>query len=207
MKNIPFSVRVIYILTSIIYYLTIVSFAIVIFWSLAVLTGILKTDLQMNVQMPVEVNFNEIGSGAFKGQVIKMEIVEATGKVHFIDTPAKLAKRFVLSMLVIFPFVFWMVHLFYGFIKNVNSGRVFDKKNYLYLKRIAFGLISFWFFMVVYTQIFYHGMVKHFQFENVEITSGGNKFEGVLVAGILTLVLSHVFSKGQEIEAENELTI
>lgn len=207
MKKIPLSVRIIYVLTSIVYYLCIVAFAIVVLFSIGILTGFLKNDLQLHVEMPVEVNFTEMGKGVFQSSTIDIEIVEAVGKVHFINTPWNLGRLLVLPLLVIFPFIFWLVHQFYAFIKNVKNGQVFAENNFRYLKKIGYGLMVLWFILVVYMQIFYHTMVSKFIFENLEITSTERWFEGILVAGILTLVVSHILSKGHEIEAENELTI
>ena len=207
MSKIPFSVRIIYILTLVIYYLTLISFSLVILWSLAILTGILDTDLQLHIKMPVEVNFNETGTAVINSTLVQIEIVEAVGKVHLINTPWKVAQILVLPILVIFPFLFWMVHQFYLFIRNVKNGQVFAEKNFRYLKKIGFGLMALWLVIVVYMQFLYHTSVKFFRFENIEITSNKLWFEEFLIAGILTLVLSHVFFKGREIEAENELTI
>jgi hypothetical protein len=207
MKKIPLSVRIIHILTLIVYYLTIVTFSLVILWSLAIFTGILDTDLQLHIKMPVEVNFNETGTGVFLSTPVDVEIVEAVGKVHLINTPWKVARILMVPLLVIFPFLFWIVHQFYRFIINVKNGHVFADKNFRYLKKIGFGLIGLWLVMVIYMQLLYHTTVKFFRFENVEITSNNLWFEEFLIAGVFTLVLSHVFFRGREIEAENELTI
>ncbi len=207
MNKIPLSVRIIYVLTSIVYYLCIILSSLVVLLSAAILSGILQNDLQLHVAMPVEVNFSETGIGYFQSSPMDIEIVEATGKVHFIDTPWNLGRILVIPLLIVFPSIFWLVRQFYLFIRNVKNGRVFDEGNYKYLKKIGFGLMGLWLVMILYMQIFYYTMVNKFSFENVEITSQERWFEGILLAGIITMVLSHVFSKGSEIEAENELTI
>ena len=207
MKTVPLSIRIIHILTVIVYYLSMVACGLVILISLAIFTGILKDDLQLHVEMPVEVDFKEIGQGRFASKSIDLEIVEATGKVHFINTPWNLGRILAIPLVIIIPFIFLLIRQFYLFIRNVKKGNVFDENNFKMLRKIGFGLMGLWFIMIVYMQIFYYSMVKHFRFNNIEITSNERWFEGILVAGILTLVLSHVFMKGREIEAENELTI
>jgi len=170
MKKIPLSVRIIHILTTIVYYISMVTCCLAILLSLAIFTGILKKDLQLHVEMPVEVDFDEIGSGTFKSSSIDVEIVEASGKVHFIDTPWKLARILVIPLMLVFPFMFWLVRQFYLFIKNVKNGQVFAESNFKFLRKIGFGLMSLWLVMVVYMQVFYHSIVKNFRFENIEIT-------------------------------------
>ena len=163
-------------------------------------------DLQLHVEMPVEVNFEEIGDAYFKGQKIDVEIVEAVGKVHFIDTPPKLARRLAIPLFIV-PCLFWLVYLFHRFMRNVSEGRIFEKRNFELLRMLGYSLMGLWLIMVVSMQIFKYTVVNNFTFDQIEITDTSRWFGGVLVGGLFTLVLAHVFLKGRELEEENELTV
>lgn len=208
MQKKPLSIRIIYILTSIIYYISFVGCLFAVILGLTILTGLFNlNDLQLHVDMPVEVNFEEVGKAYFDGEEIEVEVVEAVGKVHFIDTPPKLARRLAIPLVVIFPFLFWLVYLFHRFIRNVSEGRYFEKRNFQLLRILGYSLMGLWLLMVIYMQIFKYTMVNSFSFKLIETGGDSRWFGGIFVGGLFTLVLAQVFLKGRELEEENELTI
>ena len=207
MQKTPLSIRILYILTSIVYYISAVVSAIGFFLALAILFGIIQNGLQLHVDMPVEMNPQEIGSAYFDGQKMDVEIVEVVGKVHFIDTYPKLARRLAIPLLIVFPYLFWLVFLFHRFMRNVSEGRTFEIRNFQLLRMLGYSLIGLWLITVVYMQIFNYTIVNTFSFESIEITNEERWYEGILIGGLCTLVLAHVFLKGRELEIENELTI
>jgi hypothetical protein len=207
MQKTPLSIRVIYILTSIVYYLTILVSSLGVILAMAILLGFLKSDLQLHVEMPVEVNFDEVGTASINGHKIDVEIVEAIGKVHFIDTPSFLARRLTIPLLMVFPIVFWLVYLFHRFMRNVREGNIFIERNFKLLRILGYSLIGLWLIMVIYMQVVRYTLVNDFVFEQIEITNNSRWFAGIFVGGLFTLVLSQVFLKGLEIQKENELTI
>ncbi len=207
MQKVPLSIRIIYILTSIIYYLTALISVLGTLLAFAILFGLLQNGLQLHVDMPVEMNFEEVGYAYFKGEKVEIEIVETIGKVHFIDTNPKLARRLAIPLLIVFPYLFWLVFLFHRFIRNVREGRTFAIRNIQLLRMLGYGLIGLWLIMVIYMQIFQYTIVSKFSFDMIEITDNERWYGGILLGGIFTLVLAHVFLKGRELEEENKLTI
>ena len=207
MQKTPVTIRIIYVLTSIVYYLSAAICFLGTLAAIAVLLGFINTGLQLHVDMPVEVNFNEKGTTIFNGESTPIQIVEAIGKVHFVDTPPELARRLAIPLIVVFPVLFWLIFLFHRFIRNVREGRVFIRRNYILLRRLGFSLMGLWFLMVIYMQLFFYLLVVRFNFEQLEITANSRWFAGIFVGGLFVLVLSEVFLKGNEIETENELTI
>ncbi len=207
MQKVPLSIRIIYILTSIIYYLTALISVLGTLLAFAILFGLIQNGLQLHVDMPVEMNFEEVGYAYFKGEKMEIEIVETIGKVHFIDTNPKLARRLAIPLLIVFPYLFWLVFLFHRFIRNVREGRTFAIRNIQLLRMLGYGLIGLWLIMVIYMQIFQYTIVSKFSFDMIEITDNERWYGGILLGGIFTLVLAHVFLKGRELEEENKLTI
>lgn len=207
MQKVPLSIRIIYILTSIIYYLSALISVLGILFAFAILFGFLKDGLQLHIDMPVEVNIEEVGSAYFKGQKMEIQIVEAIGKVHFIDTPSNLARRLVIPMLIVFPLLFWLVFLFHRFMRNVREGRIFVKRNFQLLRMLGYSLMGLWLFTVLYMQIMKHTIVQSFIFEQIVISDSSRWFGGIFIGGLFTLVLAHIFLKGMQLEEENELTI
>ena len=207
MSKTPLSIRIIYILTSIVYYISAVVCSLGVILALAILLGFLQNDLQLHVDMPVKVDFKEVGSAWFDGQEMEVEIVEAVGSVHLIDTNAKLAQRLAIPLLIIFPYLFWLVFLFHRFMRNVSEGRTFEIRNFQLLRMLGYSLMGLWLLTVVYMQVFKFTVVQNFSFDMINVTDENRWFGGLLLAGLFTLVLAHVFLKGRELEIENELTI
>lgn len=207
MQKTPLSIRIIYILTSIVYYLTIITASFGIIFALGLLVGLWGDDVQLHTQMPYEAKILETGTAMYWGQEIQIELVEASGKFHFVDTPAFVARTNAIPMFAIFPLMFWIVFLFHRFIRNVSEGKIFDARNFYLLRKLSYVLTGLWFFTVVYFQILQRVIFREMSFNNIEFSLNTNWFAELLIGALFTWVLSHIFLKGLELKEENELTI
>ncbi len=208
MQKSPLSIRVIYILTSLFYYLTIVISSFGVIFALGLLIGFWGDNVQLTTEIPLKANFEEVGQINFLGTDVKVEVVDAVGKFHFIDTPPIVARTLAIPMLVLFPILFWLVFLFHRFIRNVSEGRIFDKSNFELLQRLGFGLVILWLFTVIGLNVMRYIVLGDIKFNSIIFyLDRGNWYAGILVGALFTLVLSHVFLKGLELQEENELTI
>ena len=101
----PLSIRIIYWFTNVILgLLSLISVAVIVF-NILLYTSFFGNDLQLHSQLPVEVNFLEMGNLNLNGQDIKVELVEATSRIHFFNTPIFLAKIFGLALLLALSFI------------------------------------------------------------------------------------------------------
>ena len=208
MQKTPLSIRVIYILTSVVYYLTIFASSFGIIFALGLITGFWGDDVQLHTEMPFKANVIETGEVMFLGREVKVELVEASGKFHYIDTPPFVARIHAIPMFVIFPLMFWIVYLFHRFVRNVSEGRIFTERNFRLLRKLGFSLGVLWIFAVVYMNVMKYVFFGELSFNTVGFSSkGGNWFAGVLIGALFTLVLSHIFLQGLKLQEENELTI
>lgn len=208
MQKTPLSIRVIYILSSIVYYLAIIVSSFGLIFALGLLTGFWGDDVQLHTEMPLKANFEEVGQINFLGTDVKVEVVDAVGKFHFIDTPPLVSRTLAIPMLVIFPMLFWLVYLFHRFIRNVSEGKIFDKSNFMLLRKLGISLAILWFITVIFQNLMRYLVFGEIKFNSIGFsTDGGNWYGGILVGALFTLVLSHVFLKGLELQEENELTI
>ncbi|NQU88688.1 MAG: DUF2975 domain-containing protein [Mariniphaga sp.] len=203
----PISFKIIYYVTAIIYYLSAFACLIAFGLTMLILTGILKNGLQLHVLMPVEFDLLEIGNLYMNSSNIKVEIVEAVGKVHFIDTPLFLARWISLALIFVVTGGFYILDLFWKFIKNVKNGIIFEFENIRLLKKIGFGLMGLWLYLIIYSQILKYTIAKWLEFDDVSITGDDRNYVALLLFGLFIWVLSHIFIKGSELEEENKLTI
>lgn len=207
MQKTPLSIRIIYILTSIVYYLTIIASSFGFIFAIGLLFGFWGDNLQLHTQMPFEANIVETGTAMYWGHEIQIELVEASGKFHFIDTPQIVAQTNAISMFIIFPLMFFIVFLFHRFIRNVSEGKIFDARNFYLLRKLSYILAGMWFFTVLYFQLLQRVVFREVKFDNIEFSTSGGWYSGLILAALFTWVLSHIFLKGLELQEENELTI
>lgn len=206
-KKAPLSIRIIYVLTEISFVLSVLITLVIILFSLLVYTGNFKKDFKFHVNMPVEINVLDIGNFNFNESRWEVEIVEAKGKIHFIDIAPVLKKWFVSALLIAMSFLLLMMWNFRNFMLNIKKGMYFEVKNIRYLKYIAFTLLGLWIYTRIYMDIFYRRIVQNFQFEHIELTCEKEDYNAVLIAALFLYMLAHIFTQGSKLTEEAKLTI
>jgi hypothetical protein len=156
--------------------------------------------------LPFKVDFLETGNLKMDNQLIKLELVQATGRIKILDSPNFISKYiapFRLLLILAVGYLFW---IFRKFLKNVKDGKTFEIKNISLLKQLAFGLALLWFYNYMAMAIAYHLIAKHIEFENIIIT---DDFDGspMLTVALMIWVLAHIFIKGVKLQEEKDLTI
>ena len=204
--KVALSIRIIYWLTIIFQYLLgliivgSIAFNVLIFMDKA-------NDLQLHTQFPVKVDFMEVGNLNIDNKDVKIQLVEATSKIHFIDTPKVIANKVAFSMLLVSLAFFYLLRIFKKFITNVKDGLTFNIENIQVLKKLAYGLVVFWLFTVIYMNIFYYYIGTRVEFQNIRISSDTDNYPSILIVALMIWVLAHIFIKGLELQEEKDLTI
>ena len=204
----PLSIKVIYWMTNITFWIYVAITILALFFVATLLLFELE-NLQLHVSIPAHVNIVEKGTLDLDivGSLIDVELVEMTGKVHFINTPPEVGQvysLFVFTIVLLFLFIFLT---FKRFIGNVYNGVYFDMKNISLLKRISYTLVIIWIFTVFYGYFQYFFLVINMNFDTIEFTSDVQTYPSILLVALLIWVLSHIFVKGCELKDENELTV
>lgn len=209
MKNLkqPLSIRVIYWLTQITFWLFVLVFFASVGIGVALYTGMLGDELQLHTGLPVEVNYTEVGTLEIGEGLQEVEFLEATGKIRFINTSPIIAKWFagvLFGVVSISLYIFIMIKRFVG---NVYRGFVFERFNIRMLKNIAYGLVAIWAYVNIYGRIYYYVVAKYLEFEHLEITSQFNSYSVILIMALFLWVLSHIFMMGVRLQEEQKLTV
>jgi len=203
----PVSIRIIYWLTEVSFWLVILSAAFVLAFNVLAFTPFFGNDLQLHVAFPVKFNVLDKGVLELHGKDLQVELVEASSKIHFINTPMYIARIFGTAMLLAMGFLIYIAFLFRSFIVNVKKNRVFEPSNIAYLRNISYGLFGLWLFAVIYTRIFHRIVLHSISFEQVELLEDHRRFAGLLLLSLFIWVLSHVFLVGAKMKEEQDLTI
>ena len=205
-KN-PLSIRIIYWLTQISFWLFVAVFIGAFAFNIALQLELLGDKMQIHAGLMSEVKYTEKGSLYLFGQNQEVEFVEGTGKVHFINTNVVIAKwigGLMLGIVSIFLYIFLM---FKRFIGNVYRGDIFERFNIQMLQKMAYGLAGLWFFMIIYSRLFYYVVAKHIEFEHLEITGEMDSYGYILFIALFLWVLSHIFMTGVKLKDEQNLTV
>ncbi len=202
----PTSIKVIYWITQVIFWLFAAASLLLFGIAIAFLLEIFDKT-QLHVGVPIGINVVEKGSVILDQTLINVEFKELYGKIYFIDTPSFIGKTYSFFILIILSISLYIFMTFRSFITNVYMGQYFQRKNIFLLKRISYALIGVWLFTVFYAYFQYFYLVKNLNFETIEITSEVQTYPVILLVALFIWVLSHILLKGVELQEENKLTI
>ncbi len=204
----PLSIKVIYWITNITFWIFVATALIAGAFVGTLLLGILP-QLQLNVGIPVAFNILEQGTLDLNlsDTLMKVEMIEMYGSVHFIDTDAIIGRVYGGFMFFILLISFYIFYTFRSFIGNVYRGEYFDFDNIALLKRISYALVVAWIFTVFYSYFQYFFLVLNMQFETIESTFNVQTYPVLLLFALLIWVLSHIFMKGCKLQDETNYTI
>lgn len=205
-KN-PLSIKIIYWLTNIIYWLIIVVGGGVLVFNVLVYTSFFGNDLQLHAHLPVKANVLEEGTLRLNSTTHKIALVNASSQVHLINTPISVARKYGTVLLIAFMFLFYLFFTFRKFIVNVHKDIIFEDVNVDLLRHLAYGLLAFWFFAILYSRLAYAYIKNAIDFQHVEITEEYRNFAGLLMLALFVWVLSHIFQRGVKLQEDKDLTV
>lgn len=204
-KKTPMSFHVIYWIMNVVTGLFgLVALAVVVFYVM-LWTDFFGNDLQLHVDLPGKVNY--LQSGILAGSNIQVELVEASARIHFFETPVYIARSFVMILMGVMTLGMFLLLTFRTFVANVRKGFIFTLSNITLLQRISYTLLAFWFVMLIYQRIIYHYISSHVEIDNIEVLGEFNNYPGILLIALFIWVLTHIFRRGLKLQEEQALTI
>ncbi len=206
-RKAPLSIRIIYWSTNLVLGLLSLVFVAFIAFNILLYTDIIGNDIQLHIQLPGKLDLNETGVLNLTDQEVQVELVEISGKLHFINTPTTITKKIAPVIMVVILIIGYLTYTFRTFIKNVKNGNVFTLTNIALLKRIAYGLVGYWLFYIIYMSLMFRWITQNLEFESIRISSEFSTESWALVIALLLWVLAHIFKTGLELKEETELTI
>jgi hypothetical protein len=182
-------------------------FLAAIVFNILLYTDFFGNNMQLHVDLPGKVDFLETGNLHLNDQDFKVELVDSSARIHFINTPAVIARKAGLMILIVIGLGSYLTWIFRLFIKNVKEGNTFTLKNIALLKRIAYGLTGFWVITIIYMRITYYYISGRLEFEHVQITDDFSNYPWLLFSALITWMLAHAFMTGVRLQEEQDLTI
>lgn len=203
----PLSIRLIHWFNHVVLgLLSLVTLGAIVF-NILLYTNFFGDDIQLRTSFPAKVNFMEKGDLYLHGDHIKVQLVDASSRIHFIDTPDYITKKAGIALLIVLFMILFLVWEFRQFVLNVKKGDVFTKNNIHSLHKIAYILVGIWIFIAVYMRLAYSYLNENIHFENIVITNEIPNYKGLLFVALFVWVLAHIMMSGLKIKEEQELTI
>ena len=206
-KKTPTSIQVIYWLTTLALGLLTTVFLATIAFNALLYTDFFGDNMQLHIDLPGKVDFLKTGNYHINYQDVKVELVEASTRIHFFNTPDFITKKVGFVLLLVAFSATYLTWLFWKFIYNVRRGEIFNIKNISLLKKLAYGIAGFWLFTIIYMRIAYYYISMRLDFDNILISSDFSNYPGVLLMALFIWVLAHIFMTGVKLQEDNDLTI
>jgi hypothetical protein len=204
-KNTPWSIKILYWLTS---------FS---FWILsALMIGVILLNLnfwphvfenEMRISMPVPIEVLEEGILHLEDSDLIVKIDKAYGKLHFLAAPTYVVKMVLRTFLIIVLIGWFIAWKFRKFMINLKEGLLFEIENINNLKHISYALIVLFILSRVYVGVLTTMMKPQLEFSSIKIGGEALNTDIIIEFALLLWVLAHVFVKGVEMKEEHELTI
>jgi len=206
-KKTPLSFHVIYWMTNIVTGLfAFVCLAAIVFY-IMLWTDFFGNDLQMHVDLPGQFSVCNSGTMEYSEGIMEVELVEASGRLHLVNTPTSIARQIVLILMGVCAMFFYILFTFQRFVTRVRAGEIFTISNILRLQNISYMLVGLWFYTIIFRRLAYHYFSKNVDIENVEIVSEFNNYPWILMTALFLWVLSHILIRGLKLREEQDLTI
>ncbi len=202
-----FSIKLIYWITQVAFWLFVIAGLLIIGIGFGLIFNLFNTDLNLHVGLPVAFDAVEQGNLQMMSKSIGVEFKEAYGKIGFNELPAFIGRIYGIFMLIVAGIFFYIFKVFRQFISNVYYGKVFENQNFRLLNQMGYGLLIFWVIIFAYSVSQNFLIARHLTFETLQYAGNLQLNFEVAFAGLIIIMLSHIFSYGAKLREDNELTI
>lgn len=206
-KKSPLSIKIIYYLTQFLFWMTLLASAFLILFFIGHLSGLLHGDTETALDLPVRMEFLETGSFTANGQQYEVTIKDATGTFEFNGLPKSVVAVTLLVTLGFIGLGLSEILFFRKFITNVYNGIYFTEENIGHLKKMAYILMAAWIYILLISALASGFAMSTLEFEHLRFTGIKSDSSGILFGALFLWVLSHIFSKGVQLQTEHELTV
>jgi len=207
-QNSHFSIRLIYNLSRILFWVFAVLSSIIILFALILNLFSYPTE-NYTVSVEIPTSFMVHGKGMLNVSETNTAITisEASGSIAFENPPRILSIVIFLALIPLVLLILYSLWIFKSFTYNVKIGEVFEISNIKHLKKIAYVLFGIWLYLKVAIILFNSFLVPKIDFDGLEFSFTSGSLFKLLALSLFVWVLSHIFQKGVEIAEENKLTV
>ncbi len=202
-----FSIRAIYWIVQVAFGVYVAGAVIGVVVAGGIFFNLFGDSLHLNLNFPVAIDALETGKLTLGGHAFAVKFVDAYGKLKFIETPPAMARVFGGFLLIALATGFYVIKMFRDFVANVYRGAIFEIRNMMLLRNMAYGLLAAWIILTGYT--LYVQMITGANLNFGSLRPSGNLqfFPGIIFVAIFVWMLSQIFLYGSRLQQDNDLTI
>ncbi|VAW27047.1 hypothetical protein MNBD_BACTEROID07-1710 [hydrothermal vent metagenome] len=211
-KKAPLSIRIIYWVTNISFWLSVLASFLLLVDGILIYAN-QKADPGFEGRfLPVVIQLQNTGHLNLSNQSTTLKLTTYTIGIEVNNPPRFIVKKIILLNLLLYVIGAYILWIFRMFVKNVKKGEIFSIKNISLLKKISYILISSWLLGVVYSQFTLYIITNHFKFTHVQMMGNLpdyllNMNPNKLWMALFLWVLAHIFITGLKLQQEKDLTI
>ena len=138
MKKPPISVRIIHVLSVIVFWIMMAITVAAFVFNILLQTAVIGDEFQLRIALPVTFQVDETGTVPIYGELNDVKIEEATGQLHIVDTPLSFSKIVLRVLFAVTALGLFMTWKFMLFITNIKNGQVFEVSNINFKGTIPF---------------------------------------------------------------------
>ena len=201
-KKAPLSIRVIYWITNISFWIALGLSLILLVSNILLFTGAISSNNLYSRNLQVNVKVTDTPHTHTGNLNLNLKVADTANYLNFINPNNFFAKKvapFLFLYFLIFTYLIWVFRIF---ITNVKRGETFTVKNIFLLKRISYALAAFW--LVVFSS---EQLANYYLSGQLEIYKSFLSNEYLLWDALFIWVLAHIFITGLKLQQEKELTI
>lgn len=203
----PLSIKLIYWLTNFAFWMMTAIVIIILIANIMYVTVGYDHNLPVQISMPIPVDVNEIGTVNIGEDVFNVQIVDAYGKMKFIDAPSIIMRWFVHVVLLTGLMGWFVIWRLKEFTYNIRNGKIFDLVNINKLKQVAYGLLALYITSRIYMGVLSIQFQNNLEMSSISLGSKLYDTDSIIIASVVLWALAHIFMKGVEMKQEQELTI
>lgn len=204
------SIRVIYWIARIGYYLGLIVGVILLCILFALLFGVELDNVNFRISLPANIAVVESGVLKVVGESISVRINGMQGYLQFAqfsDVPLIVKVFFLTAAVLIYGALLLVVYRLKLFTRNIYQHYFFSKQNQNSLLYISYILIGLWVVIKIGGTVMFFVLEEAITVKGVELTSPSTGGLTTLFMGLFAYILAKVFAEGRRIEEENRLTV
>ena len=209
-RKTPLSIRIIYWVINVTFYLYILVGIVFLIKAISVYAGYHAHSASMEISsFSIALKFLGVGHLHINNQIVQLKLAEASAKMSFANAPdsiVKIIETWNFMFCLFGAYLFWIGK---KFIKNVKNGETFTARNINLLKRVSYVVLGLATLQLIFTEVIFHlYLAGSREFSHIQLVRVDTQhFIYLLLSALLIWVLAHIFIVGLKLQKENDLTI
>lgn len=203
----PFSIRLIYWISNMGFWVYVGIMAIMLVLMITMLTGYQIPVQKVRLALPIHFEVLEHGNLELASGEYPLSIEATSAQLLFEEVPPPVLQFVVAMVLGVLLMGFGVLWYLKKMATNLYRGQFFEYANIAYLRNIAWFLLGFWAYHLLLMMVRAQYLIPSLTFESIRFDHRFDLNAGLLIFALALWGLCHIFSHGLHLQQEQDLTI